>query len=270
LEERLRILALGDVVGKAGRRALTLLLHDYKRAHAVDLVIVNAENAAGGRGMTEAVVDEIFKAGADLLTSGDHVFGHKEIAARLDNDPRMVRPLNLPGRAAGRGLTLLRHEADTVAVINLMGRTFMPPVANCPFEAAERAVEEARKYTNIIVVDFHAEATSEKVAMGWYLDGRVSFVFGTHTHIQTADERILPAGTAYITDLGMTGPYDSVIGRKKERILAHILTGMPTPFDVAKNDSRICGALVEIDRKSGRALTIERVQERAPEGERAS
>lgn len=256
-----RVLALGDIVGKAGRRAVVELLDEFRRLNGVDFVVANGENAAGGKGMTDSVVDEILAAGVDVITSGDHVFGRREIVARLDNDPRVLRPANLPAKAAGKGLALLRHGDVTVAVINLLGRTFMPPVADNPYEAADRLVAEASQFTNIIIVDFHAEATSEKVAMGWYLDGRVSLVFGTHTHIQTADERILPAGTAYITDLGMTGPYESVIGRKKERILGHLLTGMPTPFDVANGDIRMCGVVVDIDRQNGHALAIRRVQE---------
>lgn len=261
-ENLFRVVALGDVVGRAGRRAVVELLGEFRRRNEVDFVVVNGENAAGGKGMTDSVVDEILSAGADVITSGDHIFGRREIVARLDNDPRILRPANLPSKAAGKGITLLRRGGVTVAVINLLGRTFMPPIGDNPYEAADRLVAEALQFTKIIIVDFHAEATSEKVAMGWYLDGRVSLVFGTHTHIQTADERILPAGTAYITDLGMTGPYESVIGRKKERILGHLLTGMPTPFDVANGDIRMCGVVVDIDKRSGHALFIKRIQER--------
>jgi len=257
-----RVVALGDIVGKAGRRVVVELLDEFRRRNDVDFVVANGENAAGGKGMTDAVVDEILSAGVDVITSGDHVFGRREIVARLDNDPRVLRPANLPSKAAGKGLALLRHGNITVAVMNLMGRTFMPPFADNPYEAADKLVTEASQFTKVIIVDFHAEATSEKVAMGWYLDGRVSLVFGTHTHIQTADERILPAGTAYITDVGMCGPYDSVIGRKKERILAHLLTGMPTPFDVANGDVRMCGVVVDVDPQNGHALQIRRIQER--------
>jgi metallophosphoesterase (TIGR00282 family) len=262
LTDVFRVLAIGDVVGKAGRSALQEILPEFRKKRLIDFCVINGENSAGGSGLTETLVEEILKAGADVITSGDHIFKRKEIIARLDTDPRVLRPANMPGRAAGRGFGLFAIGDVMVGVVNLLGRTFMPPITNCPFDAAELAVSELRKHTRIIIVDFHAEATSEKVAMGWYLDGRVSLVFGTHTHIQTADERILPAGTAYITDVGMTGPYDSVIGRKKEKILAHLLTGMPTPFDVANGDLRLCGAIVEIDKHTGGALTIERVQER--------
>lgn len=262
MTDTLNILAVGDVVGKAGRKALRELLSEFRVHKKVDFCIVNGENAAGGSGITEKVMDEMLEAGADVITSGDHIFKRKEIIGRLDNDPRILRPYNLPERAAGRGMGLF-HIGDTpVGVVNIIGRTYMPPVANCPFDSVDYAIEKLGKDTKIIVVDFHAEATSEKVAMGWYLDGRVSAVYGTHTHIQTADERILHAGTGYITDIGMTGPYESVIGRKKERILAHLLTGMPTPFDVANSDLRLCGVLLKIEKSSGRTLLIERVQER--------
>jgi metallophosphoesterase (TIGR00282 family) len=195
------------------------------------------------------------------VTTGDHVFKRRELIPRLESDERLVRPLNYPETAAGKGYTYAELRGQKVAVINMVGRTFMQ-AARCPFLAADRALEEVGNHTNIIVVDFHAEATSEKVAMGWYLDGRVSAVVGTHTHIPTADARVLPGGTAYITDLGMTGPHESVIGRRVDRVLSRFVTGMPTPFDVAKGDPRINGALIEIDPTTGRAISIERLEVR--------
>lgn len=234
-------------------------MHFLRNSRSLDLVIANGENAAGGSGITPLILDKLYKSGVDVVTTGDHVFRRSELIAHLETDHRVLRPLNYPESAAGRGFTFVETGGQKMAVMNLIGRTFMQ-AARCPFMAADRALEEIGKLTNVIVVDMHAEATSEKVAMGWYLDGRVSAVVGTHTHVPTADARILPDGTAYITDLGMTGPHESVIGRRVDRILSRFLTGMPTPFDVARGDVRMNGAIIEVDPTSGKALSIERLE----------
>jgi len=232
---------------------------ELRRQHSLDFVIANGENAARGSGITPSLLDHLYNDGVDVVTTGDHVFRRGEIMSRLETDEKILRPLNYPDTSAGRGFTLRDVNGQKIAVINLVGRTFMQP-SNCPFLAADRAIEEMGRYTNVIIVDFHAEATSEKIAMGWYLDGRVSAVLGTHTHIPTADARILPEGTAYITDLGMTGPHESVIGRRIDRVLSRFVTGMPSPFDVASGDVRINGVIVEINPTSGKAISIERLE----------
>lgn len=232
----------------------------YREEQNVDFVIANGENAAQGAGITESLFKEIVNAGVDCVTCGDHVWRRKEILPVLERDPRALRPLNLPARAAGKGISVLQSRSGLrVAVATLIGRIFMGP-ADCPFAAADRALAEVRAVTPIRFIEIHAEATSEKIALGWKLDGQASCVFGTHTHVPTADERVLPGGTAYITDLGMTGPYDSVIGREKESVLFKFETSMHAPFDVATRDVRLCGALVTVDSSTGKALSIERVQ----------
>ena len=256
-----RILIIGDIVGSPGRRAVEVALPRLVERHKIDFVVANAENAAGGSGLTPEIADELFSRGVACISMGDHVWRQKEIVPRLETDNRILRPANFPERASGKGYALLDGPGGVkVAVINLLGRIFMNPV-NDPFDAVDKLVGELTLDTNIIVVDMHAEATSEKVAMGWFLDGRVSAVIGTHTHVQTADEHILPGGTAYITDIGMTGPYDGVIGRVKEKVLAALTTQMPRHFDVAEGDVRLAGALVTIDSDTGRAKSIERVME---------
>ena len=250
---------MGDIVGRPGRRIISEKLPGLRREFSLDLVIANAENAAGGSGVTSSILDSLYHDSVDVVTTGDHVFKRSEIIERLENDRRIIRPLNYPEAASGKGYTFFKTKDLDVAVVNLIGRTFMQP-NRCPFLAVDKALEEIGKHTNVIVVDFHAEATSEKIAMGWYLDGRVSAVVGTHTHVATADERILPGGTAYITDIGMTGPHESVIGRRIDRVLSKFVTGMPTPFDVAKGDTRINGAIIEVNTTSGRALSIKRLE----------
>jgi len=251
---------VGDIVGAPGRKIIAEQLPLIRRHRRIDFVIANGENAAGGSGITPAISEELFSSGVDCMTSGDHIWKHKEIIPYLEEDKRLLRPANYPSSAAGKGLAFFSINDETpVAVVNLLGRTFMPPI-DSPFDAAEKAVKEASEKANIIIVDFHAEATSEKVAMGWLLDGRVSAVVGTHTHIQTADERILPGGAAYITDLGMTGPYDSVLGRDKERVLKAVTTLVPVSFKMAKGDVKMCGVFVEIDSRTGTAVSIERFQ----------
>jgi hypothetical protein len=254
-----RALLVGDVVGKAGRRALAVALPGLLKDRSIDVVLVNGENAAGGSGITPPIFEELRALGADVVTMGDHIYRKKEVVPLLKESDRILRPANLPAEAVGRGWTVLESQSGfPFAVVSLLGRTFMKP-AECPFHAVDKILEEIGERARLIFVDLHAEATSDKIAMGWHLDGRVTAVCGTHTHVQTADERILPKGTAYLTDLGMTGPYDGVLGRKKEKILSVLLTGMPTYFDVATDDLRVSGALVTADTETGRATAIERI-----------
>jgi metallophosphoesterase (TIGR00282 family) len=251
---------VGDIVGAPGRKIIAQKLPSVRRHRRIDFVIANGENAAGGVGITPPISRELFDAGVDCLTSGDHVWKHREIISYIDDEEKLLRPANYPAGAPGSGLGMYEiAQGTSVAVVNLLGRIFLPPI-DSPFDAARTAVDEAKKKTNVIIVDFHAEATSEKVAMGWFLDGKVSAVLGTHTHIQTADERILPGGSAYITDVGMTGPYDSVLGRNKERVVKAVTTLMPISFTMAKNDVKLCGVFLEIDVDSGKAVSIERFQ----------
>ncbi|MBF0494554.1 MAG: TIGR00282 family metallophosphoesterase [Candidatus Omnitrophica bacterium] len=258
----MRILFFGDIVGRPGREAVKNLLPGLREKKSVDFVIVNAENAAAGSGITPQIAEEFFEWGIDVITSGDHVWKKKEIYDHLKVSERILRPLNYPKKAIGRGCTVVTAaNGKKVGVINLIGRVFMDPL-DCPFTRVEEEIDKIREITKTIFVDMHAEATSEKVAMGWFLDGRVSAVVGTHTHIQTADEKILPNGTAYLTDAGMTGPYDSVIGRQKALIIEHFVTQMPFKFEMAEGDVWVSGALVEVNDATGKAVSIERIHER--------
>ncbi len=255
----MKILFIGDIVGRPGRRAVHDLLPGIVEREELDFVIANAENIAGGSGITQNLFGKLLSYGVDFITTGDHVWRKVEIAETMRTDTRIVRPANYHDDAPGSGMSVVEaRNGVKVAVIQIIGRVFMQP-AECPFAAAAKMIEKARAETPLIVVDFHAEATSEKIAMGWFLDGKVSAILGTHTHIPTADERILPNGTAYITDVGMTGPYHSVIGRKVEPVLKRFITGMPHPFDVAEDDVRLCGAIVDLDETTGRAESIRRV-----------
>ncbi|MBI3270247.1 MAG: TIGR00282 family metallophosphoesterase [Planctomycetes bacterium] len=257
---RFKVLALGDVVGKPGRKLIHDRLRGFLRQQQVRFCVVNAENVADGSGVTPDCMRDLLESGANVLTSGDHIFKRREIAPVMDRDNRLLRPLNYAPEAAGKGYGLYETpEGVKVGVINCSGRVFMMPPADSPWHAVNAAVDKLRRDTNVILVDMHAEATSEKIAMGWYLDGRISFLFGTHTHVQTADERVLPKGTAYITDLGMCGPHDGVIGRRTDRVLQSFVTQMPCPFDVASDDVRLCGALVTIETATGNAVQIQRV-----------
>lgn len=258
----MRILFIGDIVGKPGREALRLLLPGLVKKYKIDCAIANAENAAGGSGITPRIAEELFGFGLNMLTSGDHIWKRKEVLEIIDSEMRILRPANYPPGSPGRGYgTIETKKGKTLGVINLEGRVFMSTL-DCPFKCAREALEELKEKTPVILVDIHAEATSEKIALGWFLDGMVSAVLGTHTHVQTADERILPGGTAYITDLGMTGPYDSVIGRKVEQILARFLTQMPVRFEMAQDNVQLHGVVLDIDEKTGKAASIERVQEK--------
>lgn len=258
----MKILFIGDIVGAPGREAVRQLLPQLVKEHGLGFVIANAENAAGGSGVTAKVADELFAAGVDVLTSGDHIWKKSGIFEIINTGRQILRPANYPIPAPGRGFAVFHAKTGApVGVMNLVGRVFMEPL-ECPFKTALAAREALAKETKIIIVDIHAEATSEKIAMGWFLDGKVSAVLGTHTHIQTADEKILPAGSAYITDVGMAGPYDSVIGRKKESVLARFLSAIPTKFEVAENDIQLHGVVVDIDEKSGLARSIARIQKK--------
>jgi len=258
----LRILAIGDVVGRPGRQALQDHLPTILERHGIGFCVANAENAAGGSGVTPQIAKDLFESGIDCITAGDHVWKKKEIVPLIESDHRILRPHNLSKLAAGSGASVIEtRDGHHVGVINLIGRVFMQP-AECPFRGAEEAIARLSQETSILIVDLHAEATSEKISMGWHLDGKVSAVFGTHTHVQTADEHVLPQGTAYITDLGMTGPHESILGRRIDRVLKATLTQMPTQFEVAKHDVRISGAIVTADVTSGKAESIERFQER--------
>lgn len=257
----MRILFIGDIVGQPGRFAVRERLDRLVDRCQVDLVVANGENAAAGFGLTVDIVRELFDLGIDVITSGNHIWDKKEIFPSLEAEPRLLRPANYPPGAPGRGCGVFSTAAGLrVGVLNLEGRVFMNNL-DCPFRAADRLLEDLRRQTPIILVDFHAEATSEKVALGHYLDGRVSAVVGTHTHIQTADERILPGGTGYLTDAGMTGSLDAVIGIRKELAIERFLTQLPVRFEVAKKEIALCGALFEVDEESGRALDVQRICE---------
>ena len=255
----LRALLIGDIVGNPGRDIVVNKLQPLREKLGVDFCVANAENASGGSGITQGNARELLDKGVDVITMGDHVWKRKEIKALMETDPRLLRPYNYSPLASGTGVGIYTLESGaTIAVIDLIGRVFMRPV-DCPFRAADEALRTIAPHTKNILVDFHAEATAEKIALGWHLDGRTTCVFGTHTHVQTADERVLPNGTAFICDIGMTGPHDSVLGRRKDRVIKATLTQMPFPFDVAKDDVRLCGALVTFDPDTGKADAIERV-----------
>jgi metallophosphoesterase (TIGR00282 family) len=254
------ILFIADIVGKPGRRAVAGLLPDLIARYSLQLCIANGENAAAGFGLTEGVVSELRKSGVDVITSGNHLWDRKEILTLLDQETSLLRPANYPPRVPGRGSAVFdAANGVSVGVLNLQGRVFITPT-DCPFRAADRELETLRKSANVIVVDMHAEATSEKVAMGRYLDGRVSAVIGTHTHVQTADECVLPGGTAYITDSGMTGPHDSIIGIKEKPVLERFLTQLPTRFETATGDVRLNGVVIEVDENTGQAQAIHRLR----------
>jgi len=255
----MRILLIGDVFGKPGRRILQELLQDVIQEMRIDFCIANVENAAAGFGITPKIADELLNLGIDLLTSGNHVWDKRAIMPYLAEQPKLLRPHNYPAGVPGTGIYIGDSRCGVqVAVLNLQGRIFMP-TTDCPFRAGDEAVARIRKQTPIILVDFHAEASSEKQAFGWYMDGRVSVVVGTHTHVQTADERILPKGTAYLTDLGMTGPHDSVIGSILDLALERLTRQLPTRLEPASGNLRLCGAVVEVEESNGRAKSIVRI-----------
>jgi len=259
----MRLLFLGDVVGRPGRRALAALVPRLAAQEDIEFIIANCENASGGKGVDPRSADELHEAGVDVLTSGNHVWQNREIVPYMRESGRLLRPLNFPPGVPGVGWTVqkARRSEARVAVLNLIGRVFMAPV-DCPFRAADEALADIRREASIVFVDMHAEATSEKVAMGRFLDGRVSAVVGSHTHIQTADETVLPGGSAYLTDAGMCGPEDSVLGVRTDRVVERFLTQMPTRFEVAAGAVLVQGAVIDIDGETGRARSIRRVRER--------
>ena len=257
-----KVLFIGDVVGQPGRRAVKELVPRLRQVHAIDVVVANGENSAGGSGITPGTAEELFASGVDIITSGDHLWDQKEVMQLLD-EPRFVRPANYPHGTPGHGSAICQREGlRPLGVMNLQGRTFMQPLEN-PFHCATAELRRLREKTPLILVDFHAEATSEKVALARMLDGKVSAVIGTHTHVQTADEQIFPGGTAFLCDAGFTGPHESVIGREIAPVVERFLTGMPQRFEVAKQRVLLQGAIVEMDDITGRAVRITRVSEAA-------
>ncbi|MDD2689212.1 MAG: TIGR00282 family metallophosphoesterase [Candidatus Omnitrophica bacterium] len=258
----MNILFIGDIVGSPGREAIKILLPQLQKEYNLDFVIANAENAAGGSGITLKIAQELFDCGVNVLTSGDHIWKKREVFDFINQEENILRPLNFPNGAPGRGFGLFNLKNGLkIGVVNVNGRVFMEAL-ECPFRTSLAAVETLSKETKVIIVDIHAEATSEKIALGWYLDGKVSAVLGTHTHIQTADEKILPAGSAYITDVGMTGPYDSVIGRRVEDVLMRFITAIPTRFEVAKENIQLHGVVLNVDENTGKASSITRIQKK--------
>jgi 2',3'-cyclic-nucleotide 2'-phosphodiesterase len=254
----MNLLMVGDVYGEPGRQAISKLLPRLRQAHAIDFAVVNVENAAGGFGVTAPIARQILEAGADVMTSGNHIWDKKEIVEYIARENLLLRPANFPAGTPGVGHISVKCGPYRIAVLNLMGRVFMLPI-DCPFRKADEIVPEVRKETPIVLVDMHCEATSESLAMGWYLDGRVSAVVGTHRHVQTADERVLPGGTAYITDLGLTGPTDGVIGVDRAQIIQRFLTHMPIRFETAKGPAALHGVVIVVDPGTGRASSIRRL-----------
>lgn len=256
---KLNILCIGDIVGRPGRRVLAIKLKPLVKELDIDCVIANAENAAGGSGLTPQIYDKLLRYGVNLITLGDHTYRKKEIIETLETADNLVRPANLSQFSAGKGTAIYKTgKGPSVAVVSLIGRIFMKP-ADCPFNAIDKILGKLQQEADVVVVDFHAEATSEKIAMGYYLDGKASCVFGTHTHVVTADEKILAKGTAYITDVGMTGPHDSILGRGVDSVSKSFRTQMPYPFEIASGDVKLNGILVTVDSNTKKAERIERV-----------
>jgi putative metallophosphoesterase len=249
---------VGDVVGRAGRRAFRTITPQLRSEKSIDVVIVNGENSAGGKGFTRKALDELYAGGADVVTAGNHVWDKKDVFAFVDDEPFLVRPANYPDGTPGKGYCIFPFKAANIAVMNLSGRSFMPAL-DCPFQKADEILAEIGGQADVVVLDFHAETTSEKLAMGHYLDGRADIVVGTHTHVQTADEQILPGGTAYITDLGMVGAHDSILGVRKEIVIQKFRTGMPVRFDMAEGAAEYAAVIVDIEPNGRRAPQIERI-----------
>lgn len=255
----MKVLFIGDIVGSIGRDAVEKYLPRLKRKYAVDVVIANGENAAAGRGITQNIYNDLLQMGVDVITMGNHTWDNRDIFDFIDDADYLIRPANFSPEAPGKGMVQISKNGVTMSVINLHGRTFLPPHDD-PFAKADELIAEAKKISPLVFVDFHAEATSEKIALGWHLDGRASVVVGTHTHVQTADARIYPGGTAYITDVGMTGPYDEILGMTKENVIYRFQTQMPQRFEVPKKGRDVLsGFFVEIDDKTGKALRQERI-----------
>ncbi|TQS75488.1 TIGR00282 family metallophosphoesterase [Ornithinibacillus gellani] len=255
----MKILFIGDVVGSPGRKMVQEYLPKLKEKYKPHVVIINGENAAAGKGITEKIYKQFLEWGAQVVTLGNHAWDKREIFEFIDDAKYMIRPANFPEGTPGNGIAYIQMNGTEIAVINLQGRTFLPAIDD-PFRTVDHYITEAKKRTNLIFLDFHAEATSEKQAMGWYVDGRVSCVVGTHTHVQTADERILPAGTAYITDVGMTGPYDGILGVQRDAVMKRFLTALPVRFDIdEKGRNQLSGVVAEMDQKTGKAKEIKRI-----------
>ncbi len=256
----MKLLFIGDIVGSPGRDLIETMLPQIRTEYKPQLIIANGENAAGGRGINEKITKQFFQLGINVITMGNHVWDQGEILEFIDDYKNLIRPANLAPEAPGNGYTILNYNDEKIGVINLMGRTFMPPV-ECPFRTVDRLLDLIQAETNTIIVDFHAEATSEKIAMGWHLDGRVTALLGTHTHVPTADERILAGGTAYISDVGMVGPYDGILGMAREGVLQKFLTQLPQRFEVdTEGATQFNAVLIDIDLKTGRAKSIERIR----------
>lgn len=268
----IRILFLGDVVGEPGRRAVISTLSEIRDQHRIDFTIVNGENAAAGRGITPKIAIDLLRAGAAVITTGDHIWDQKEIIPYIDTEPRLLRPINYPEHTPGQGTIILDTSKGKVGVVNVQGRTFMLPHLENPFLVLEKTIAAMREETPVIFVDVHAETTSEKIAIGRFLDGQVSAVVGTHTHVQTADEQVFPGGTAFLCDAGMCGPETSILGREVRPIVDRFLTSMPAMFPIAKGDVLMHGAIVEIDERTGKAHSISRFRQRfsIPEGKQHS
>src|SRR5437588_7173013 len=260
----LTVLFLGDIVGEPGRQAVIERLPELKEKYTLDFIVVNGENAAAGRGITGKITIDLLRAGASVITTGDHIWDQKDILSFIATEPRLLRPINYPSGAPGNGSIVLETAKGKVGVVSVQCRTFMQPILENPFRAIEETVAKMRAETANIIVDVHGETTSEKIAMGRFLDGKVSAVIGTHTHVQTADEQILPGGTAFLCDAGMCGPVNSILGRTIEPIMNRFVSNMPASFPVAAGEVRLHGALIEIDEKSGRALRITRIDEPGP------
>ncbi len=251
---------VGDVVGKPGRKAVSVLLPELRKKHDIDIIIANGENASGGIGLTPETAQELFKFGVDVITSGNHIWHHKEIVPYIETEPRIIRPLNMPPGVPGRGYII----TEKVMVVNLMGRVFLGHF-DCPFRAMDSLLEEVNPRPSVVIVDFHAEATAEKIALGWYLDGRVSAVLGTHTHVGTVDAHVLPKGTAFVSDVGMVGASDSVIGDDVTSVIQRFLTMMPHRLSVGKGNPLFNSVLIDVDDGSGKALSISRLDLELPE-----
>ncbi len=254
----MKIMLVGDVIGRPGRRSFREHTPRLRKEKGIDIVIVNGENSAGGKGITRKSLDELYQGGADIVTSGNHVWDKKEVLEFIDREPFLIRPANYPEGAPGKGFCIYPFKAKNIGVINLSGRTFMPAL-DCPFQKAEQLLREMDGRCDVILLDFHAEATSEKMAMGWHLDGRLQCLVGTHTHVQTADERILPKGTAYITDLGMVGPWNSILGVKADIVVDKFLRALPSRFDLAEAPNVYSAVVLEVDDRTNAAVGIERV-----------
>jgi 2',3'-cyclic-nucleotide 2'-phosphodiesterase len=260
----LRLLFLGDIIGEPGRRAVVEMLPELRESWKIDFTVVNGENSAAGRGITGKIAIDLLRSGVAVITTGDHIWDQKELVNYIDTEPRLLRPINYPPATPGRGSIVLETAKGKVGVINVQGRTFMQQILENPFLVVDEEVRRMRDETRVIFVDVHAETTSEKIAMGRFLDGRVSAVAGTHTHVQTADERIFPGGTAFICDAGMCGPTESVLGREIQPIVQRFLTNMPVNFPVARGEVKLHGLLVDIDERSGKAIGVRRVAESVP------